>query len=285
MPVERGEHRTRRYAPYGSSLGVRHRGPRALARYGPRVASGRKRRAAKNAIVSVPRSKLAFPSGMRTKLRYVQRVEFLNNTQATIAKYAYRANSLTDPSVTGTAGHQPRGFDEFMNVYRTYTVTGSKISVNFCYNGYDGPAALDTNTDTFLIKTVDGDAGTASGGAVAASPPLVVGIHKGVTELAATDTAASSMEQDRTVWRFMTPQDGAQTIGTAMKTSDFFGKDAIVGAEGYTGSITADADNLVYYTVWCARANNTTAGVCMSVGYITIEYDVMFTEPKTLGES
>lgn len=285
MPVERGSHRTRRYAPYGSSAGVRHRGPRALARYGPRVGAKRTRRAAKNAIVAVPRSKLAFPSGMRTKLRYVQRVEFDNVTQATIAKYAYRANSLTDPSVTGTAGHQPRGFDEFMGVYRTYTVLGSKISVNFCYSGYDGPAALDDNTSAFLIKTVDGDAGSASGGAVAASPPLVVGIHKGVTELAATDTAATSMEQDRTVWRFMTPQDGAETIGTSMKTSDFFGKDALVGAEGYTGSITADADNLIYYTVWCARANNTTAGICKSVGYITIEYDVMFTEPKTLGES
>lgn len=285
MPVDRGSHVTRRYAPYGHSQGVRHRGPRALARYGTRVGGARKRRAAKNAIVSVPRTKLAFPSGMRTKLRYVQRVEFLNNTQATIAKYAYRANSLTDPSVTGTAGHQPRGFDEFMGVYRTYTVVGSKISVNFMYAGYDGPAALDDNTSTFLIKTIDGDAGSASGGAVVASAPLLVGIHKGVTELAATDTAASSMEQDRTVWRAMNTQMGPVTIGTAMRTSDFFGKDALVGAEGYTGSITADADNLVYYTVWCARANNSTSGVCMSVGYVTIEYDVMFTEPKTLGES
>lgn len=283
MPVDRGSHTSRRYAPYGHSAGVRHRGPRALQRYGTRVgAAGRKRRAAKNRIVAVPRTKLAFPTGMRTKLRYVQRVEFDNSTAAAIAKYAYRANSLTDPSVTGTAGHQPRGFDEFMDVYRSYTVVGSKVSVNFMYNGYDGPSALDSTTDTFLIKTnkVETTAGLS-----AAVAPVIVGIHKGVTELSASDTAATSMEQDRTVWKAMTPNDGAIIISASMQTSDFFGKDALVGAEGYTGTITADADNLVYYTIFCARANGNTDGVCHCVGYITIEYDVMFTEPKTLGQS
>lgn len=280
MPVERSRHQTRRFAPYGHSSGVRHRGPKALARYGPRVAPAKKR----NSIVSVPRSKLAFPQGMRTKLRFCQRVSVIPSTEASIVHYSYRANSITDPDVTGSTNHQPRGFDQFMGVYRSYTVLGSKISVNWVYDGYDGPAALDTSTDTFLIKTVDGDAGSASGGAVAACPPVIVGIHKGMTEVAA-GTATQTMEQERTIWTPMTQPDGAVTQTSRLATRDFFGKDFLVGSEGYTGTITSDADNIVYWCIWAARAGGSTAGVCKLGAHVTIEYDVMFTEPKTLGES
>lgn len=280
MPMERAPHRTRRYAPYGHSAGVRHRGPRALSRYGPRT-TGRKRRAAKNAMVSVPRTKLAFPTGMSTKLRFCIRSTLNNAAADNIAKVSFLANSLTDPYVGGV-NHQPRGFDEFMNVYRTYTVVGSKISVNFMYQGYDGPSQLDNDTSSFLIKNVHTETNGANS---AALTPLMVGIHKGVTELGATESASQVMEQDRTVWRAMTPQDGSLTVSQSMRTSDFFGKDALVGAEGYTGNITSDVDNKIYYTVWMGRASGQTNGAVHAIGYVTIEYDVVFTEPKTLGES
>lgn len=75
------------------------------------------------------------------------------------------------------------------------------------------------------------------------------------------------------------------TLSTGMRTSDFFGKDALVGAEGYTGGIGEDADNKIYYTVWCGRASGQTNGTVHAMAYSTIEYDVYFSEPKTLGES
>lgn len=281
MPVDRGAHVTRRYAPYGHSSGVRHRGPRALQRYGTRVgAAGRKRRAAKNRVVNVPRNKLAFPSGMRTKLRFCIRATYSTTDADNIAKTSFLANSITDPYVGGT-NHQPRGFDQFMDVYRTYTVLGSKISVNFMFQGYDGPASLDGG-GAYLIKNTENVTTAAE---AAALTPVMVGIHKGVTELGTTESASQVMEQDRTVWKAMTPADGSVLVSTSMQTSDFFGKDALVGAEGYTGSNIADVDNKVYYTVWVARASGLTSGVVRSVGYVTIEYDVMFTEPKTLDQS
>lgn len=285
MPVIRGSRSNYRHNPSpGYTVSASVRDP-VTGRMGPPRRRGlRHRKRARNAIVNVPRSKLAFPSGMRTKLRFCQRVSVVPDTLNGIVHYAYRANALTDPDATGSTNHQPRGFDEFMGVYRTYTVLGSKIMVNWTYDGYDGPAAKDTNTSVFLIKTTDGDAGSASGGAVAACPPVMVGIHKGVTEVAA-GSAAQTMEQDRTVWRPMTQQDGAVTIGSGMRTSDFFGKGSLVGAEGYTGSITADPDNIIYFCIWAARIGGTTAGVCMLNAHVTIEYDVQFTESKTLGES
>lgn len=279
----RGSRSSHRYNPNpGYTISASVRDP-VTGRMGPPRRRNKGRKRARNAIVNVPRSKLAFPQGMRTKLRFCQAVEFAPSTANTIVHYAYRANALTDPTATGTGGHQPRGFDQFMAVYRTYTVLGSKILVNFAYEGYDGPAALDTVTDpgTYLVKQVRN---VTSSPDSAALSPVMVGIHKGVTQLA-SGSVSQTMEQDRTVWRPMAPSDGAVTVGSAMRTSEFFGKGSLVGAEGYTGNITSDPDNLIFFDVWAGRMSGKEEGVCHVRGYITLEYDVQFSEPKTLGES
>lgn len=285
MPVDRGSHVTRRYAPYGSSAGVRHRGPKALQRYGTRVGSakkGWKRR--KNATLVVPRSKLAFPQGMRTKLRYVQHLEFEPSNSATIDFNSWRANSMTDPGITLTTNHQPRGFDDFLDIYNSYTVLASKITVTFMYKQYDGVAAEESTSGSggeYMIKTVQN---VTTDGASAGAAPVVCGIRKGMTSAGAV-TSSDIMEQERSVWRFMTPQEGSVTVSQSMHVSDFYGKGSLVGAEGYTGTKIADADNIVVYDVWCGRANNNTAGVCKVAAYLMIEYDVQFNEPKALQAS
>lgn len=281
MPVMRGSRSNYRHNPNpGYTVSASVVDP-VTGRLGPpRARRGFKRRRAKNAIVSVPRSKLAFPSGMRTKLRFCMR-HTLNVAAANdIAKISFLANSLTDPFVGGV-NHQPRGFDEFMEVYRTYTVLGSKISVNFMYQGYDGPATLDSDTSEFLIKNYKNESATLNAPALT---PLMVGIHKGVTDIV-VQSSSQVMEQDRTIWKAMAPTDGSRIVSTGMRASDFFGKDALVGAEGYTGSIGSDVDNKIFYVVWAGRASGQTNGIVRCVAYVTIEYDVMFTEPKTLGES
>ena len=235
----------------------------------------------KNAVMAVPRTKLAFPQGMRTKLRYVQQVQFEPANSVTIDLKAWRANSMTDPGITTANNHQPRGFDDFMDIYQAYTVLGSKISCNFVYKGYDGPAELDNDTSTFLIKTAQ-DQG--NGAKAAACPPVVVGIRKGMVSAGAV-AGSNIMEQERTVWKFMTAQQGPVTVRQSMRTSEFFGKGSLVGAEGYSGTKIADADNIIVYDVWCGRASNTTAGTVQVVGYIMIEYDVQFSEPKSLAQS
>lgn len=281
MPVMRSSRSNYRHNPNpGYTVSASVRDP-VTGRMGPpRARRGFKRRRAKNAIVSVPRSKLAFPSGMRTKLRFCMRHTMNVAAANDITKISFLANSLTDPFVGGI-NHQPRGFDEFMEVYRTYTVLGSKISVNFMYQGYDGPSLLDNDTSTYLIKNFKTE--TASLNAPALTP-VMVGIHKGVTDIVA-QSSSQVMEQDRTIWKAMTPQDGSRIVTTGMRASDFFGKDALVGAEGYTGSIGADVDNKIFYVVWAGRASGHTNGIVYVTAYVTIEYDVMFTEPKTLGES
>lgn len=86
----------------------------------------------------------------------------------------------------------------------------------------------------------------------------------------------------------MTPGSGSATLTGNLKTSDFFGKDALVGSEGYTGSDSASPAHDIYWEVWAGRATNDAipAGSIVKVrAYVTIEYDAVFTDPKTLAAS
>eukprot|EP01045_Picozoa_sp_COSAG04_P042478 COSAG04_NODE_13438_length_606_cov_0.792899_2_plen_75_part_01 len=75
---------------------------------------------------------------MSTKLRYCDSIDLTPNS-STLSSFAYLANGLFDPD-TSLGGHQPRGFDGFMEVYKKFTVKGSRISVTWSYEGYNGPS-------------------------------------------------------------------------------------------------------------------------------------------------
>lgn len=278
MPADRRIRVGGRYTPYGSSIRVAP----MLTRRGTQVGAARKGwKRRRNATMRVPRTKLAFPQGMRTKLRYVQQLQYDVDDANIIVNKAWRANSMTDPGITSGTNHQPRGFDDFLDIYNSYTVLGSSIAVTFVYKGYDGPSTLDSDTDTYLIKATKTEANSANAPNLA---PVVCGIRKGMTS-AGNVTSANIMEQERSVWAFMTPQEGACTVRARMRTSEFYGKHALVGAEGYTGTKIADAENQIVYDVWVGRANNATQGKVRVVAYLMIEYDVQFNEPKSLQQS
>lgn len=229
----------------------------------------------RNRMVSVPRNKMAFPQSMKTKLRYVERIDFVPTGTGAI-QHQFRANDLFDPNKTGV-GHQPRGFDEFMEIYDTFTVTGSKISVSWMYEGYDGPSVVSLTGN--LLKT------TGTGDSQPALTPMVCGLHKGLETLTA-GAAEEQMEKDRTNWTYITSQSGTRTLKQSLKVSDFYGKGALVGAEGYTGNKATSPTEEIFYELWCARAaNDYPAEATKVVAYATIEYDCVFTEPKTLGAS
>lgn len=230
---------------------------------------------ARNGLVTVPRNKLAFAQSMRTKLRYVQRVEF-TPTGTSVIQSPFRANGMYDPYVP-VGGHQPRGFDEMMAIYETFTVHGSTISCSFMYEGYDGPSVISATGN--LLKTV---------GNVESQPaltPMVCGLHKGIETLS-SGTVQEQMEKDRTSWSYINGQTGHKTLKGSLKVSDFYGKAPLTGSEGYTGSASADPDNPVLWEVWCGRVSDDypqeqTKVVC----FVTLEYDATFTEPKVLNAS
>lgn len=70
-----------------------------------------------------------FPSRFTKRLIYCETGLTVSATAPLANTYFFTANGLFDPNITGT-GHQPMGFDEMMLMYEQYTVLSSKISVH-----------------------------------------------------------------------------------------------------------------------------------------------------------
>ena len=82
--------------------------------------------------VTIPRNAFNPYSGpakfkSRTTLRYADYFT-LNPVASGFAVYVLSANGMFDPNISGV-GHQPRGFDQWMTMYKRYTVIGSKITI------------------------------------------------------------------------------------------------------------------------------------------------------------
>lgn len=69
-----------------------------------------------------------FPIKCMNKLTYVEQTS-TNPGSVTPSGIVFRANGLYDPNLSG-AGHQPRGFDEYMNIYERWLVIGGKVRVD-----------------------------------------------------------------------------------------------------------------------------------------------------------
>lgn len=249
------------------------------------VSAYRKGARKRNAIVRVPRNKLAYPQRMSTKLRYVQEGSFDLSSSTDVKVETFRANSIYDPYYPTAATHQPRGYNEFMATYSMFTVTKCTISATFVYESYDGPA-LEDNATGQLLKTTMGLAASAADETNAQSA-VCVGIHKGTEELTA-GAYAKQIEKDKQKWTYMVPVGEPKTISTSAKISDFFGPFAI-GASGFSGEDSAGAgvpDNEVLFTVWAGKVNTNNTNVkTRLLATILMEYDVTFTEPKPLKQS
>lgn len=263
----------------------RHRGGKYVFKRTDSTAVGGSRNRSgtfgRNRRVSVPRNKLAFPQQLKTKLRYCVRKE-LDLTGNNIVVASLRANDLYDPEVI-IGGHQPRGFDELMAVYDTFTVTGSTCSGSFVYEGYMGPSEVENGS---LVQTVGASMAMQPNTRTPALPPVAVGIHKGIEALSA-GPPEEQMEKDRTKWRFLTPNIGAAQVATSIRCTDYFGKVKLVGAEGYSGTDASGPTETILFEVWAGRLDNNvmTQAVVHIPVYIVVEYDCVFTNPKTLDAS
>jgi len=257
----------------------RARGGRgAIRRQGTHVSRNWVRSKAKNRVVNVPRNKLAFPQSIATKLRYVEKIDMGSLSNQNVSINQFIANGAYDPNFTGV-GHQPRGFDQFMTGYETYTVTGSKMSVNFVYDAYQGPSS-----EALAGQMIQPGATDAADSLNAASA-VICGVHKGMVALEA-GTNEDQMEKERTQWKVMTPNGAPVTLSTNLAVKDFFGVQGTpVGQDGYTGSAAANPTNKCYYMVWVGRTNPYNQAICRVQAYVTIEYDITFSEPKTLTQS
>ena len=225
--------------------------------------------------VVVPRDKLGFATSMVSTLRYTTRVEF-TPTGITTGVWSFRANDLYDPEAA-VGGGQPLGFDQLKKLYNNFTVTDSKIMVNWMYEGYDGPSTKATIGNYIQGKAEVDDCPALS--------PVICGVMRSADAYGTGIDIQRQMERDRTQWTVMTPNGGAKVSTAKAQLSDFFGKQDLVAADGYSGTASSSPTNQAFYHVFCARGSNDyPADTVKVVAFVTLEYRATFTEPKPLEE-
>lgn len=201
-----------------------------------------------------------YPFGQRfaTTLRYNESHTFGASTTAGFcSSYNYALNSLYDPNVTG-AGHQPRGFDQLMEIYQKYTVVGAKISVKIIPD-----------------NTVPGIAGLR-----------VVDRNDGAATLTDKKTA---IEQGDCVWRYHTTANGGKNMISLSKkfsTKKYFNLKSLIGDDDFTKVATANppADKTAVAQIFVGPVSSADTHGRYTMD-VTIEYACVFTEPKPLGGS
>lgn len=236
--------------------------------------SGRK---ARNAIVSVPRNRMGYPQSMRTQMRYCESFDISPSSSSPIMK-TFRANGMYDPD-TATGGHQPRGFDEFTSTYLKYTVKGAKMSVVFTYEAYNGCVGTTaTGNPTQVIGT--------QAPAPAGVPAAICLVRPSVQATPPTENIFRQQEINKSKWVTINPQSGPGIVATSTAVSDWFGKDFLVGSDGYTGTSSTDPGNEVFFHIMTGlQHDNYSIGSVQIRANVTITYDVVWTEPKPLPAS
>lgn len=220
---------------------------------------------------------MGFPQSMQTSLRYCDSFD-IHPTSATPVVKTFRANGMYDPDGS-TGGHQPRGFDQFCDVFKKYTVKNAKISVVFTYEGYNHPVGT-TSTGNPCQQI------TTTSQAVEAVPAVIGMVRPSVQSAPASGSIYLQQEIDKSKWITITPHSGPGTVSHRTGVVDFFGKDFLVGADGYTGTSSTDPTNQVYFHILAGlQHNNYSVGAVQVRANVTITYDVVWTEPKPLPAS
>lgn len=209
---------------------------------------------------SIPRG--VFPLSIMKKLRYCDTIS-MNPAAANRVYHAFRCNNIYDPDLTGT-GHQPRGFDQMALFYNHYSVVGSKITVR-----YIPTVAKSTNsTPSWLWVTTS-----------TSSDPLA-------SEAVDSTLWEGGMWKNRTVVRGGDDNNTIKipTTSASFSAKKFFKCKSIVGNTPYRAAVTGAPTEEAYFTIYTQSCAPSTDAPSYDFE-VTVDYIVVFTEPKQIGTS
>lgn len=207
-------------------------------------------------LSQIARGPSGFPDNLFIKLRYTQRIA-QTHAAGVGAEQVFRGNSLFDPDLTG-GGHQPYGFDQWVNFYSYYTVYGSTCKVQLIpttntYLAYD--LAVVPSLDQTIVST---DASTPVEEMPYSKYRLVPSYNVGLR-----DTVVKSYMSTAKIW-------GASPI--AVKTED-----------AYSAAVTTNPASQWYWNVITQPSDVSTANTNSIL--VTITYYCEFSARKDIGSS
>jgi hypothetical protein len=191
-----------------------------------------------------------FPPKFKALLRYADSF-LLVSTSGAVASYVFSCNGLYDPNITGT-GHQPAGFDQMMLSYEHYTVTRARIVGNFAnFTGAQPQNASISHR--------------------AGSTPITVVQQLYEDGLIKTDRMMGGGIAGALC-----------TISLSANIAQFGGVPNLRDNPDYKGTIAANPVEQQYFHVqaWSVDVVTTNCNID-----IVMEFEAIFTEPRTLSQS
>lgn len=194
------------------------------------------------------------PSGMPTtkiaNLRYVETTNVACTT-GVLNEILWRANGIYDPRVA-VGGHQPMGFDQWSVLYNHYVVVGSKITIKVI-------------NDTTVS-------------------PAMCGVYLSDGQTLSYTTPEEYIEARKGTYRMIQPTN-PKTLSLSNKFSAkrFYNIVNIKDNVDRLGSpIGQDPGEQAYYHIWYQTLDSSSDTIRFTV---TIDYIVLFSEPKDLTQS
>lgn len=181
-----------------------------------------------------------FPYSMTTMLKYSDYV-VLNSGIGTTSSYTFRANDCYDPDYTG-AGHQPRGFDQWTNMYNKFVVIGSKITARFSTDG---------------------------------TTCQIVGVRTNTSNTVPTDIL--DVAEDRKTKYSIIDDTMSKTVSSSFSFKKWI-KGKAMSLDTAQGSVLSSPTNQVFFQLYTANASNGLDAPQVNA-FITIQYIVRFFDP------
>lgn len=224
-------------------------------RYTPKRYTRRKTRLPNDGLI-IPRNPFVAPFKQRhrTTLRYNDALIITPPIgEDIVSAYIYRTSSIYDPDQT-SLGHQPYGRDQISPYYVSYQVMSSRISVTINSSNQDNPIVWGIT----MIDTASSVSGTPVY-TMQEFPNTVSTTQSGSANADATPTRSLSMKFSPMKW-FAISKTGFQ------------------GDPSYSALQGSNPDKTAFWQIWFGDMTGGTPNGSL-VGRVTIEYDVLFSNP------
>lgn len=192
------------------------------------------------------------PTSKKVTMRYVDHIQLDPGVLATYASQRYRANSVFDPDYDNV-GHQPLGFDQWTVFYNHYCVIKANINIQAVNhdNAHASIVGLKVDDDTNLATTLT---------PVLEAPYCAYGIlsqeHGSQNPLKLSNSVAPL--------KFLKKKFNDPDVRCAVGQNPL---------------------EPVFFHIFSQTADNSTTDPAPIDIWVTIDYTVVFTEPKTLESS
>lgn len=194
------------------------------------------------------------PAQRAAKLRYTSQLT-LTSAAGLLTNHQFRANGCYDPDFTST-GHQPYGWDQLTPFYNHYVVAGSRMSVR-------------------VVPQTDN---TAFSGCV--------GIYLSDDSTVGFTSYTTFVEAKKGTYRLINGgSDKQTTVSCNYSAKKFFNIVNVKDNIARLGASTVnDPGEIAMFNLWYQAADETSTATNLTA-LVTIEFMVLFSEPKDIGPS